>query len=585
MTNIAPLPVVVPLVGAAAVLFAHLIVPRRVVQAFAMAAVLAEICLAAVLIHQVRSTSIVYWFGGWTPRGAVALGISFTVDQIGAGAALLAGVVSAAAVAVAPSTMRDPDGIVYALFLTLLAAMAGFCLTGDLFNMFVFFELMAVSAFALSAYDTRSPDALRGALNFAITNSIGAFLVLIGIALLYSSTGALNLAQIGHQLARTGLDNASTVALSLLLAGFLIKAAVIPFHFWLIDTATTAPTPLVMILAGVLDTLGVYGVARVYWTVFASPLAADHRAVQFMLVAVGAISALVAGTLSILFSDPRRRMAFVMVAHTGIVLIGVACLSARGVAGAAIYAVGDGTVKAALFIGLALIGFETAHGQRQDHDVAGSPSRTAGLAVLIVGGLATAGLPLFATGLGKASIEKAAAVAGFPWAVVAIVFAAAVTGGAVLNIASTARRATGPRRDEHACAWVPQLLVASILFGISALTTKVGTWAATAAGRFSDTLAYQQRVLSGAATSPAGIATRYATTFPWIVLDLLSVAAAIVLGSGLAQNTARRLSPSPMRSGIWTAIRRVHDGSIGDSATWVTLGTAGIALVLATTMH
>jgi multicomponent Na+:H+ antiporter subunit D len=250
----------------------------------------------------------------------------------------------------------EAAGVSHALLLAPLAAMAGFCLTGDLFNLFVFFELMAVSAFALTVYHTRSPAALRSALNFAITNTVGVFLVLIGIALLHSRTGALNLAQIGRQLAAAGhADRLTIIALSALLAGFLIKAAVVPFHFWIIDTASAAPIPLAMILAGVLDTLGVYAIARIYWTVFVSP-AGRHHAVQTVLIAIGALSATAGGVLAVTFRHPRRRLAFVMVAHTGILLIGVGCLTAGGVAGSAVYAVGDGAVKAALWAGLALIG-------------------------------------------------------------------------------------------------------------------------------------------------------------------------------------------------------------------------------------
>ena len=76
--------------------------------------------------------------------------------------------------------------------------MAGFCLTGDLFNLFVFFELMSVAAYALTAYKIEEEQALMGAFNFAVTNSVGAFLVLTGIGLLYGRTGALNLAQLGR---------------------------------------------------------------------------------------------------------------------------------------------------------------------------------------------------------------------------------------------------------------------------------------------------------------------------------------------------------------------------------------------------
>jgi multicomponent Na+:H+ antiporter subunit D len=174
MSNLAPLTVAVPLAGAAMMLFLNTVLPRCWVQALALAVVVAEVGLAVALLQQARSGTIVYWFGGWTPRQGVALGISFTVDQFGAGGAVLAGVVVAGAVATTRWTIESADGIVHALLLTLLAAMAGFCLTGDLFNLFVFFELMAVSAFGLAAYHTKSRGALRSTLNFAITNSLGA---------------------------------------------------------------------------------------------------------------------------------------------------------------------------------------------------------------------------------------------------------------------------------------------------------------------------------------------------------------------------------------------------------------------------
>ncbi len=556
MNTIAPLPVVVPLAAAAIVLFAHGLVPRAAVRAVTAAAVLAEIALAATLVHQTRSATIVYWFGGWTPRHGVALGISFTIDQLGAGAALLAGIAIAAA-ATAMSAMREADGIAHALLLTLLAAMAGFCLTGDLFNLFVFFELMAVSAFALAAYHTTSLRSLRGALNFAITNSIGAFLLLIGVAMLYSRTGALNLAQIGHQLAvAKGPDRLVVVAFSLVAVGFLIKAAVIPFHFWLVDTVTSAPIPLVVILAGALDTLGVYGLARVYWTVFAGPMG-GHRAVGASLVVVAAGTALTAAALSLTFREPRRRLAFVMVAHTGIVLVGVGCLSAKGLAGSALYAVGDGTVKAALFVAL---------GSRRAREL------------FVIGGLATAGLPLFATGIGKGVVEDAARRAGYGWVTPLIVLAAAATGAAVLQLGigggallGVAGAGTGETRAGAA--------VASVLLALSAAGAFLGRWAAAAASRFVDTAAYQQVVLTGRAGLRAPVAPAAGLSAGGIALDLLAVAAAVGLAVGLRPGSTVRWGR------VWAAAGRLHDGSIGDSATWVTVGTATLALVLTTTVR
>ena len=586
MNDIAPFPVVVPLAVAATVLCIHIIVPRSVVRGLTFAAVFAEIALAALLVYQTRSTTIVYWFGGWTPRGGIALGVSFTIDQLGAGAALVAGVVTAAAVATVPSTMREADGFIHALFLTLLAAMAGFCLTGDLFNMFVFFELMAVSAFGLAAFHTRDVGALRSALNFAITNSIGAFLVLIGIAVLYSRTGALNLAQIGHALPNGGgADRATILALALLAAGFLIKAAVVPFHFWLVDTATSAPIPVVMILAGVLDALGIYGFARVYWTVFAGPLALEHRSVQTLLISLGAVSAVAAGALSLLFRDPRRRMAFVMVAHTGILLIAVGCLSGRGIAAGAIYAAGDGLVKAALLIGVVLLGFGLSDEGPSGHDLT-DRRRSAGLALLTAGGLATAGFPLFATGLGKASIDDAAAAAGYPWVTVVIVVAAALTGAAVLNIANGARTAARHERPVGRSGnWAPLFALGVLLLGLAVLVTAANRWVVSASARFVDTGAYQRRVLYGAPVPLLTTGARLALSANGLALDLLAVVGAVVLGTEAARNVVRRLGRSAVLANAWAAGRRLHDGSIGDSATWATIGTTTIALFVAKGLH
>ena len=94
----------------------------------------------------------------------------------------------------------------HALLLAFLAAMCGFCLTGDMFNMFVFFELMSAAAFALCGYKTEDPGSLQGALNFAVTNTIGAYFVLSGIGVLYARTGALNMAQMGRALGSGPLD-------------------------------------------------------------------------------------------------------------------------------------------------------------------------------------------------------------------------------------------------------------------------------------------------------------------------------------------------------------------------------------------
>ena len=178
------------------------------------------------------------------------------------------------------SYLTEAGGLVDALMLICCAAMCGFALSGDLFNLFVWLELMGVAAFALTGFEVRNIGPLQGAVNFAITNTVGGFLVLIGIALLYARTGALNLAQVGVTLSHQPKGGLAIVALTLIVCGFFCKAAVVPFHLWLGDAYAVAPTPVCAIFAGVMTDIGLFGVARVLWTVYAGQFGSSQRAAR-----------------------------------------------------------------------------------------------------------------------------------------------------------------------------------------------------------------------------------------------------------------------------------------------------------------
>src|SRR5215211_5497373 len=245
------LPVAVPLLVAAALIGLAPVTARRVADtaAVATAAVVTVSCLA--LLVSCRDGPVVYWFGEWTPREGIALGVTFAIDPVGAALATLAGALATAALTFSWRIFEAVRTLHHGLMLVFLAGIVGFCLSGDLFNMFVFYELFSVAAYALAGYQTTDPGSVRGALNFAITNSVGAILVLSGIALLYGRTGALNLAQLGQSLATGPADRLVVVAFLLLMVGFFVKAAVVPFHFWLADAYALAPTVVGVIFAGV----------------------------------------------------------------------------------------------------------------------------------------------------------------------------------------------------------------------------------------------------------------------------------------------------------------------------------------------
>ena len=220
------------------------------------------------------------------------------------------------------------------LMLAFLAGMVGFALTGDLFNMFVFFELMGAAAYALTGYKIEEEPALMGAFSFAVTNTIGAFLVLIGLGLLYGRTGALNLAQIGRALDGGPADGLVIVAFVLIASGFAVKAAVVPLHFWLDDAHAVAPTPVCVLFSGVMVELGLYAIARVYWTIFGGVFEPNREMIRAIGVAAATATVLVGGLMAFCQCHFKRLLAFSTISHVGIFLLGMALLSPLGLAGA-----------------------------------------------------------------------------------------------------------------------------------------------------------------------------------------------------------------------------------------------------------
>src|SRR4051794_40117494 len=194
---LASLPILIPLFAAAVLAGTSPLSGRVLADALALAAALASLVMCALLVHRAGSHELAYWWGDWQPRHGVALGIAFAFGSLGAGFAAFVAALTIAAL-LASWHLREIVGHLYhAVLLVFMAAMIGFCLSGDLFTLFVFFELMGVAAYVLAGFMIGARSPLEGALNFAITNSVGAIVLLLGVALVYGRTGALNLAQIG----------------------------------------------------------------------------------------------------------------------------------------------------------------------------------------------------------------------------------------------------------------------------------------------------------------------------------------------------------------------------------------------------
>src|SRR5207253_10328303 len=133
----------------------------------------------------------------------------------------------------------------------------------------------------------------------------------------YARTGALHFAQIGRTLAGQHSGGLEIMALTLVLVGFLVKAAIVPFHFWLADAHAVAPAPVCVLFSGAMVELGLFGVARCYWTIFAGPFAAHAPSVGHVMLGLGAFTALVGAVMCFAQQHLKRLLAFSTVSHVG----------------------------------------------------------------------------------------------------------------------------------------------------------------------------------------------------------------------------------------------------------------------------
>ncbi|GGW10969.1 cation:proton antiporter [Streptomyces capoamus] len=575
MHHLIPLLAAVPLFGAALLVATGRRLSRAAAEITGFVFSGGTAALALVLLLN-SAPPMTEWVGGWLPVDAESVGILVVGDGPALGMAALASLLTLAALAYSwryfDQPPRERTGSFTALMLVFQGAMCGFAVAGDLFNAFVFFELMSVVAYALTGYRIDEAKAVQGALAFGVVNSLGAYAMLMGIALLYARTGELAMAKIGRGLdAAAGPGGPDALVLAsfvLVLTGLLVKATAVPFHFWLPDAHAVAPTPVCMLLSGVMVELGSYGVWRVYGTVFAGPGGIPAADLTRALVTLGTLTAVTGAVMCWYQRHIKRLLACSTVAHTGLFLVGLGVLTPEGDDGVALYLLGHAGVKAALFAcaGVLLDRF----GSVDEHALHGRARRLRATGVMFaVGAAALAGLPPFGTALGKAVAEEAV---GGPLTAVYVVVSA-ITGGAVLRVTARVFLGLGPRPQEAE-------------YEISGSDEEPET--SGRLRRIPDTMTTVPAVLLAASlavgvvpgfgalvarsVNEAGSGGAHASVH-WTGHGLLLDAASTVLAAALAglAVTRPRRAAAPDRA---APLRRLQSGHVGDYVAWLLVGAA-----------
>ncbi|MFA9428770.1 complex I subunit 5 family protein [Egicoccus sp. AB-alg2] len=580
-----PLLVAIPLLGAALTRVPGVHATRRAPDVVAIAAAAATTAIGAVVTVRAAAGPLVHHLGDWGPVDGLPVGIPFVADPLAAGfVTLTSALVTAVFVHFAAAGARG-GGLTHVLTALLLAAANGFLLAGDLFTMFVFLELMGITVYAITAGKTDDPAALPAAVNMAVTSTIGAVLVLSGVGLLHGRLGTPNLAAAGAALPEEAWGVGLALAVGMVVTGLAVKAGLVPFHFAHADLHTATTVQHAGLFGAVLLPLALYGIARIEVVALgggddpASPVA-------LALLVGGAVTAVVAGIMSLCQNHLKRLLAFSSVSHLGIAAAGLGLAAPEATAAVALYVLGHAPVK----LGLLLLAGLVLHrwGHLQVGELSGRGARLpVVVALLALGGLALAGLPPSGLYAGKAALSGAAEDAG-RYAVVPVLYAAAVlTGAAALR--HVVHLVTGwpvaadphgkvaedhPEPEDHqpaAFVWLPAVLIVAGV--VVPLLPGTETSVARAAGMFHDRAAYVAAVLDRA--PPARAAGPDAPDV-WGASSLatgLLAGVAAVLGGLVAARWRGRRRPGRLGAPV-RALRGLHTAHVGDYTAWLTAGAA-----------
>jgi len=409
----------------------------RILDVVAIVASLFLFVLTVVLLN--GGGDSVYWMGDWKPtllEGKTLLGICLVSDGLSRLLVLIVNAVAFLVVIFSSDYMKryTNRGLFYSLFFLMVAGMNGVVLTGDFFNLYVFLEVASIASYALVAFGCESEE-LEASFKYLVLGAIGTLLVLTGVALLYGLTGTLNMGQVAKILAsgETPMSPAY-LALGMFLAGFGVKAAMVPFHAWLPDAHPSAPAPISAMLSGVLiKAVGVYVLCRIVFNVFVLTPAAVH-----VLMALGVTSMVAGGFLMVGQWDLKRLLAYSSISHMGYVVlaVGVAgevlvkdgsvALASLALFGGLFHLLNHATFKSLLFLCSGAI--ECATGTRDLKELGGLGKRmpvTSGCTR--IASLSIAGVPPFNGFWSKLIIVIAVAWAGHYWLAAVTVLVSFVT--------------------------------------------------------------------------------------------------------------------------------------------------------------
>lgn len=494
------LPVVLPLLAAA--LGALCFQRERAQRWLASLGIAGQLGAALVLLWQVSHDGLqIMQFGDW----AAPFGIVFTADLLGASLAVATGLIGLAALSYVggdlPAESRKAG--FYPLLCAMLAGVSGAFLTGDIFNLYVWFEVLLIGSFGLLVLGGERIQ-MEGALKYAVLNLLATTLFLMATGLLYGATGTLNMADLANLLSAPEVEAPRDAIALLMLVAFGMKAAAFPLFFWLPASYHTPSATVSAVFAGLLTKVGVYALFRVFTLIM--PPAAETLGPLLLAIAGATMIFGILGALA--ETDLRRALAFMLVSSIGFSLLGLGLGSHAALAAGLFYTWHSMLATTALFL---LAGTATQLGGAR------SLSRLAGLyradpllaALFLLAGFAAAGLPPFSGFWGKVFLVRASLLLDQPLLAGIALLAGLLTTIAIARIWALAfwrdQASSGPPAEPSTPAvgmvrirrMAPAAVLVALLIAIGFWPRPLQSLAEASAGQLLDSDSYIARVLGG----------------------------------------------------------------------------------------
>jgi multicomponent Na+:H+ antiporter subunit D len=404
MNSLVPLVVMLPLIGAAcALILGGRPRAQRLVTLVVLVAVLAVSIVMLVVVD--AKEPLMMEVGGWeAPFGIVLIVDRLTALMLVVSASvLLAVLIFSVGQGLADGDDETPVSIYYPTYLILATGVFNAFIAGDLFNLYVGFEILLVSSYVLITLGGTEAR-IRAGVTYIVVSLVSSMLFLASIAMIYGAVGTVNIAQISMRMADVPID-VQIILHGMLLVAFGIKAAVFPLSFWLPDSYPTAPAPVTAVFAGLLTKVGVYAIIRTETIIFpGSELNPVLMVLALLTMVVGVLGAVAQ-------ADIKRLLSFTLVSHIGYMILGVALGSAAGTSAAIFYIVHHIVVQTTLFLASGLI--ERTGGTTSINKLGGLLKASPLLALLFfVPALNLGGIPPFSGFIGKLALFEASAQQG-----------------------------------------------------------------------------------------------------------------------------------------------------------------------------